>query len=312
MQTFAILGGSGSGKSTLSLEIASAYDCVILSLDSLSIYQEIDIASAKPSLEMRQGITHFGIDVLRPNEPQNVYNFIQQYYHAKAFCKENHKHLLIVGGTGFYLKSLLVGLSPSPNLSSSEKLEMESLIHNLGDLNAQYTFLSKIDSLYASKIKPQDSYRIMRALEIYFSTHLAPSVYFATYPPKPILESCEVFEITLERALLRKRIKERTQEMLRNGLLEEVQTLVARYGTQYQWAKSIGIKETLEYLNYDSTFAQSSPISSLESLSDSISTRTATLAKRQSTFNKTQFLPHFCGTAIEIYSEITSQISSQP
>lgn len=311
MQTFAILGGSGSGKSALSLEIASTYDCVILSLDSLSIYQEIDIASAKPSLEMRQGITHFGIDILRPNEPQNVSNFIQEYYRAKAFCKEHRKHLFIVGGTGFYLKSLLMGLSPSPKLSLSEKSEIESLIHNLGDLNAQYAFLSKIDSLYASKVKPQDCYRIVRALEIYFSTHLTPSAYFTAYPPKPILESCEIFEITLERALLRERIKKRTQEMFKNGLLEEVQTLVSRYGTQYQWAKSIGIKETLEYLNYDSALTQSSPISSLESLSDSISTHTAQLAKRQSTFNKTQFLPHFCGTATEIYSEIASRISLQ-
>ncbi len=91
-----------------------------------------------------------------------------------------------------------------------------------------------------------------------------------------------------------------------------MQTLVARYGAQYEWAKSIGIKATLESLNYDSTFAQSSPMSSLESLSDSMSTQTAQLAKRQSTFNKTQCIPHFCGTAIEIYSEITSQISSQP
>lgn len=307
MQTFAILGGSGSGKSALSLEIASLHDCAILSLDSLSIYQEIDIASAKPSLEMRQGIPHFGIDILCPNALQNVSNFIQEYHRAKAFCEENRKHLLIVGGTGFYLKSLLMGLSPSPKLSLSEKLEIESLIHNLGGLNAQYIFLSKIDSLYAGKIKPQDSYRITRALEIYFSTHLTPSAYFATYPPKPILESCEIFEISLERALLRERIKQRTQEMLKNGLLEEVQNLVAHYGTQHQWAKSIGIKETLEYLKLAS-FTHS-PISSLESLSDSISTHTAQLAKRQSTFNKTQFPSHFCGTATEIYSEIASRIS---
>lgn len=89
LKTIAILGGSGSGKTALALDIASSYDCAILSLDSLSIYQEINIASAKPSLKERKGIPHFGIDVLRPDESQNVYNFIQEYYRAKIFCESN-------------------------------------------------------------------------------------------------------------------------------------------------------------------------------------------------------------------------------
>ncbi|TLD85444.1 tRNA (adenosine(37)-N6)-dimethylallyltransferase MiaA [Helicobacter sp. MIT 05-5294] len=321
MQTFAILGGSGSGKTALSLEIATSYDCVILSLDSLSIYQEIDIASAKPSLEERKGIVHFGIDILSPKESQNVYNFIQEYYRAKDYCQSHKKPLLIVGGTGFYLKSLLVGLSPAPKLTLSEKLEIESKIKSLGGLDAQYRYLCVIDSVYANKLKPQDSYRIARALEIYFSTHCAPSVYFANHSPKPILESCTIFEILRNRECLRQRILMRTQEMLDRGLLEEVQTLYSHYGAQYQWAKSIGIKETLEYLKYQNLLdsAQSTkndallkpqfpPITSLESLRDSISTHTAQLAKRQTTFNKTQFPPHFCGTTTEIYSQITMQL----
>lgn len=312
-KTLAILGGSGAGKTALSLELASNYDCAILSLDSLSIYEEINIASAKPSLEERKGIPHFGIDVLRPNESQNVQNFIQEYHRAQTFCQAHNKHLLIVGGTSFYLKTLLCGLSPSPKLSSSEKLEIDTAIHHLGDSKARYAYLSKVDSPYASRINPQDSYRITRALEIYFSTQTAPSVYFANNPPKPILKSCEIFEIHFARELLRARIQERTQEMLNKGLLNEVQTLIARYGTQHQWTKSIGIKETLEYLNHQkarnpSSTKPQSHIFSLESLKDSISLHTAQLAKRQSTFNKTQFPPHFCGTANEIYSQISSQI----
>lgn len=143
-------------------------------------------------------------------------------------------------------------------MSSSEKLEIDSTIHHLGDLNAQYAYLRRVDLPYASKLKPQDSYRIVRALEIYFSTQTAPSVYFANNPPKPILKSCEIFEIYFARELLRTRIQERTQEMLNKGLLNEVQTLIARYGTQHQWAKSIGIKETLAYLNYQKSWDSSS------------------------------------------------------
>ncbi|WP_297812295.1 tRNA (adenosine(37)-N6)-dimethylallyltransferase MiaA [uncultured Helicobacter sp.] len=309
MRIIAILGGSGSGKSALALELASTRHCAILSLDSLSIYQEINIASAKPSLEERKGIPHFGIDVLSPNESQNVYNFVQAYYEAKRFCETNHRHLLIVGGTSFYLKALLYGLSPAPALSPSQKLQIESTLQNLGDLQAKYLYLSKVDSLYANKIKPQDSYRITRALEIYFSTQTAPSVYFANHPPKPILQSCEIFEIVLTRELLKTRIKERTQNMLKSGLIEEVQRLVAHYGIHHQWIKSIGIKETLEYLNHQkqllSISSQTAPISSLQSLCDSISIHTAQLAKRQRTFNKTQFPSHFCGSATEICSQIS-------
>lgn len=322
MQTFAILGGSGSGKTALSLEIASHYDCAILSLDSLSIYQEIDIASAKPSLEERKGIVHFGIDILSPKESQNVYNFIYEYYRAKKFCENHKKHLLIVGGTGFYLKSLIVGLSPAPKLTLLEKLEIESKIKNLGNLNEQYRYLHTLDSTYANKIKPQDSYRITRALEIYFTTYMAPSIYFANNPPKPILDSYKIFEITINRESLKSKISIRTQEMLKRGLLGEVQMLISRYGMQHQWVKSIGIKEALEYLKYQNLLdftqnaenntppkPQSPPITSLESLRDSISTHTAQLAKRQTTFNKTQFPPHFCGTATEIYSQIASHVS---
>lgn len=307
MRTIAILGGSGSGKTALSLEIASARNYVILSLDSLSIYREIDIASAKPSIKEREGIPHFGIDLLNPNESQNVHNFIQEYHKAREFCEANHQHLLIVGGTSFYLKMLLCGISPAPALSPSQKIQIEAALQNLGDLNEKYRYLSKIDSCYAKKLKPQDSYRIHRALEIYFSTQTAPSLYFENHPAKPILQSCEIFEIVLERELLRKRIQGRTQEMLKNGLIDEVQKLTTRYGFNHQWAKSIGIKETLEYLNPQENAmikSQSAPITSLQSLCDSISMHTAQLAKRQRTFNKTQFPTRFCGTAADIYSQI--------
>ena len=277
-KTIAILGGSGSGKSALSLEIAREFPCAILSLDSLSIYQEINIASAKPSALERGEIAHFGIDILRPDETQNVQNFITQFYKAKEFCEQNALHLCIVGGSGFYLKTLLNGISNLPTRRDSTPTK----IQNLGDLKSQFAFLSRLDSAYANMLKPQDTYRITRALEIYFDTDTIPSVYFKENPPKPILQNCEIFEILLDREILRKRISERTKMMLQNGLLQEVESLIAKYGTQHQWAKSIGIKEVLECKD----------ITQLESL---ITTHTAQLAKRQRTFNKTQFPPHFCG-----------------
>lgn len=287
----AILGGSGSGKTALSLELAGRYDSVILSLDSLSIYKEINIASAKPSVLERGEILHFGIDVLSPSVPQNVQNFIAEFLKAKDYCAIYQKNLLIVGGSGFYLKALLNGLSKLPKRDENVALA----IQKIGDLEAQYAFLSRIDDVYAKALKPKDIYRITRALEIYFLTQEIPSVYFAKNPPKPFLMDCEIFEILLPREILRQRIAERTQQMLKRGLIAEVEFLTEKYGIAQQWARSIGIKEVLEYK------AQNFDIKTLESL---IATHTAQLAKRQRTFNKTQFKEHFCGDYLQVFEEI--------
>ncbi|WP_299545796.1 tRNA (adenosine(37)-N6)-dimethylallyltransferase MiaA [uncultured Helicobacter sp.] len=290
-KTLAILGGSGSGKTALSLEIAKEFSCVILSLDSLSVYKGIDIASAKPSLKERGEIIHFGIDVLFPNQMQNVQNFIAEFKKAQEFCAKKNQPLLIVGGSSFYLKTLLNGISFLPKRQS----KTQEKIQNLGDLSAQYAFLQKIDSNFANSLKSNDSYRIMRALEIFFDTDCIPSVYFKENPPKPILKDCEIFEIVLEREILRKRIALRTKLMLEQGLIAEVERLVECYGLAHQWAKSIGIKEVLTYKM--GTF-------NLQELEAQITTHTAQLAKRQRTFNKTQFPPHFYGEILEVKKAI--------
>ncbi|MCI5969258.1 tRNA (adenosine(37)-N6)-dimethylallyltransferase MiaA [Helicobacter sp.] len=290
-KTFAILGGSGSGKTALSLEIAREFPCSILSLDSLSIYKEINIASAKPSKKERGEIAHFGIDVLFPNQIQNVQNFIKEFKKAQAFCTQQNQFLLIVGGSSFYLKALLSGISVLPKHQSATK----DRIQNLGDLNAQYAFLQKIDSNFASSLKPQDSYRIMRALEIYFDADCIPSLYFKENPPKPILRECAIFEIVLDRGILRERIAYRTKAMLEQGLIDEVESLIESYGEAHQWAKSIGIKEVLAYKKGEF---------SLQELEAQITTHTAQLAKRQRTFNKTQFAPHFCDAFLGVKEAI--------
>lgn len=287
VKTLAILGGSGSGKTALSLEIAKKFSCSILSLDSLSIYKEINIASAKPSVKERGEITHFGIDVLLPSQAQNVQNFIAEFKKAKEFCNKHNQPLLIVGGSSFYLKTLLNGISALPKHKSTT----QEKIQNLGDLTSQYAFLQKIDSNFANSLKPQDSYRIARALEIYFDTDCIPSVYFRENPPKPILRECEIFEIVLDREILRERIAYRTKTMLEQGLIVEVKNLIEHYGQAHQWAKSIGIKEVLAYQK---------GLLSLQELEEQITIHTAQLAKRQRTFNKTQFAPHFCGGYLEV------------
>lgn len=274
---FAIIGPTASGKSDLAISLAQKIDAYILSIDSLSIYKEIDIVSAKPSKEDLATIKHFGIDVLYPNEYFSVEIFIKLYKEILDRCKQENKNLIIVGGTSFYLKSLLDGLSQIPPITKEIQNSVESQLH---DLSSAYEKLTKIDPLYMQKIAKNDRYRIEKALLIYEASKLAPSLWFERNPPKPVIEKIPIFNIDVLRDILRQRIFKRTAKMLQMGLIDEVCFLEQKYSREPNPIKSIGIVEVLEYLDGKVT---------KEQMLQNISTHTAQLAKRQQTFNKTQF-----------------------
>lgn len=273
----AIIAPTASGKTALSIELAHKTNSVILSLDSLSVYRDIDIASAKPTLKERDGIVHFGIDKVLPNDTFDVIEFIEEYKNAKKYAKENEKNLIIVGGTGFYLKALVDGLSQFPEITQSVKDKVQEKIQ---DISKSYEYLKSIDKNYMGKIKSNDKYRIEKALQIFYATGLAPSLYLQKNKPQPIVEEIPIYEIVTGVDTLRQRIKKRTKIMLQNGLIEEVISLEKKYTRSPNAMKSIGIIETLEYLDSRITKQQ---------LEELISIHTAQLAKRQRTFNKSQF-----------------------
>jgi len=274
----AIIGSTASGKTSLAIKVAKKMNAYILSLDSLSIYKEIDIASAKPTIEERENIKHFGLDYLYPNENFDVNIFIRLYHEVIVLCKNQKKHLVIVGGTGFYLKMLIEGISILPTISEKTK---EAASKHLLDLEKTYHWLYALDSQYMDNIASTDRYRIEKALHIYLETTLVASKYFSNFPPKPTIDSpLPIYQIIWDREILRSRISLRTELMLKNGLIDEVCMLEKKYGRSPNSMKSIGIKETLDYLDgiYDRKM-----------LIEKITTNTARLAKRQSTFNNSQF-----------------------
>jgi len=270
MKQIAIIGATASGKTSLSIDIAHKTDSIILSLDSLSVYKEIDIASAKPTLEEREGIIHFGIDEVFPNEKFDVVEFLACYEKAKLFAEKNNKNLIIVGGTGFYLKILLEGLSDG--VGEDVKLDLP--------LDETYTLLYDLDKEYMQKIASNDKYRIQKAYSIYKKTDLSPTQYFKENPKKPIAPDLKLFEILWDREKLRERIKLRTKQMIKDGVIDEVIHLEKEYTRKPNAMSSIGILETLEFLDGKLTKKE---------LEDKIALNTAKLAKRQNTFNKGQF-----------------------
>jgi len=277
MKQIAIIGPTASGKTALAIEVAQKHNCYILSLDSLSIYKEVDIVSAKPTVEERAGIPHFGIDEIYVNEEFNVVKFFDIYKKAKEACEKDSKNLIIVGGSSFYLKAMMDGLSKSQKITHETKILVKE---KTKDLSQAYSFIKKLDLEYAQKISKADRYRMEKWYEIFLSENQVATKFFLNNPQKPILKHLKIYEIKTDRDELRKKISLRTSLMLKQGLIDEIYFLEKKYGRNHIAMGSIGVKETLDFL--DGKIKK-------EELKAQISTHTAQLAKRQTTFNRTQF-----------------------
>ncbi len=277
MNECAIIGPTASGKSDLAIKLAKKTDAYILSIDSLSIYKEIDIVSAKPSKDELKTIKHFGIDEIYPNENFSVDIFIKLYKDVKQQCKKDSKNLIIVGGTSFYLKSLIEGLSPLPKIDEEISQSVKQKLHNLQKC---YDFLYTKDPEYMKKIASNDRYRIEKMLLIYEASNMTASEWFENNPPQSISKNIDIFNIEVARDILRQRINKRTSKMLDMGLIDEVCYLEQKYTRAPNAMASIGIIEVLQYLDGKVT---------KEQMMQNITTHTAQLAKRQQTFNRTQF-----------------------
>ncbi|WP_103579763.1 tRNA (adenosine(37)-N6)-dimethylallyltransferase MiaA [Campylobacter concisus] len=281
---FAIIGTTASGKSDLAFELAKKLNGIILSLDSLALYKEIDIASAKPNKEQLEAIKHFGVDEIYPDEEFSVGAFFEIYKNAKEFAHLQDCPLIITGGSGFYLKSMLSGLAPDVpkcelNLSNEEIYELAV----------------KIDPEFASKFSQNDSYRLEKWYQIYKFSSQIPSIWLRENTKESIIKELAIFEILWDKDELRERIKKRTKGMLEAGLIDEANFLFNKYKSEPKPLKSIGLKECKQFLDKE--------ISQNE-LEELIATHTAQLAKRQRTFNRSQFEKKFVGDLDQIRSEI--------
>ncbi|RBQ31721.1 tRNA (adenosine(37)-N6)-dimethylallyltransferase MiaA [Arcobacter sp. FW59] len=290
MKEIAIIGTTASGKTSLSLEIASKTNSIILSLDSLCVYKEIDIVSAKPTKKEIGDIVHFGIDEVYPNENFDVVEFLNLYKKAKKFAIDNDKNLIIVGGTGFYLKTLIDGISIGVDLKETFDINIEET----------YDFLYNLDKEYMQKIEKNDKYRVEKAYAIYKQTSLTPTQFFLQNPKNPLSPNLKIFEILWEKEELQNRITLRTKQMIKAGLIDEIIYLEKKYNRSPNCMTSIGIIETLQFLD--------GKISKQE-LEEKIILNTMKLAKRQNTFNKGQFENKTSNIISSLNSEIVKYFS---
>lgn len=261
---FALIGTTASGKTALANALALEFEAVILSLDSLCVYQEINIANAKVEKKLLEQLDYFGINLLSVSEHFNVSLFIDEYQRAKKFAQAKQKPLIITGGTSFYLKTMMDGLSD----------KIEEVPTNLNN-NEIYELCTKLDPKF--KVAKNDSYRLKKWINIYEATKELPSEFLQKTKKEGILKELEIYELCWDKEALKQNIKKRTQTMLKQGLIEEAKKLFSHFDANLKPLNSIGLKECKAYLNNEI---------SLKDLETLINTHTTQLAKRQRTFNK--------------------------
>ena len=271
-----IAGPTASGKTSLSIELAKKINGEIVSADSMQIYKDMNIGSAKPTPEEMQGIKHYMIDVVSPDERFSVAEYKKHAEKAIKEIIENGKTPIIVGGTGLYINSLIYGIEYNEvPLNEEYRNELENIATMPGGLNQLYKKACQIDKLAMEKISPNDKKRIIRVLEIYNATGKTKTELEIKSRQKEIQYDYRVFAINMERNILYERINKRVDIMLENGLIEEVKKIVEKYSKYPTAMQALGYKEVVEYFDKKIT---------KEEMIEKIKQETRRYAKRQLTW----------------------------
>ncbi len=253
-----LVGPTAIGKTALSFEIVDKFDCEIISMDSMQVYRHMDIGTAKPSKEELRRVRHHLIDLVEPDDQYNAARFVHDCLEAIQAIIGRGKIPLITGGTGLYLTALLNGLFADIPVRNEVQKELEIRLNDKG-LAILYEELRLIDPLSAARIHQNDRQRILRGLEIYCSTGIPWSEHLEQQKKRrPPVQFTKLLEIglTCERELLYRRIEQRSDVMLDQGLIDEVKRLRAMgYAGSLPSMQSIGYRHANQLLdekwNYD-------------------------------------------------------------
>jgi len=282
---------TATGKTELAITLALEFGGEIISADSLQVYRYLDIGTAKPSQEQRNKVKHHLIDIVSPDEEFNAAIFAEKARIIIADLTRQGKPIFIVGGTGLYIRALLRGIIATPAVDENIRNYYRQLRESHGK-EYLYNLLKQRDADAARKINPNDSVRVIRALEVFEQTGESISAKqkrhsFADCPYK-------TYKIGLQlvRAELKRRIIIRTEKMIAEGLLDEVKSILDRgYSYKLKPLQSLGYKQVIGFLRKEYDWGNALNL---------INRDTWHYAKRQSTwFNADKeinwFKPDFSG-----------------
>ncbi len=278
----AIVGPTATGKSDLALALAKILQAEILSADSMQIYRFMDIGTAKPAREVRETIPHHFIDILNPDETYSAGRFAREAQDLLAGKQADGTPIVIVGGTGLYIKALEKGLVALPAIPQSIQERLWEEYVNEG-LETLYQRLLNVDPFTAQAIHPHDRTRILRALGIFETTGKPLSLFQKGHGFKGTPVNLFKVGLTYPREILYKRIEKRVDRMIEAGWLDEVEMLLGMgYDETLKPMQAIGYKQLVQVLRGRST---------LDEAIDEIKKETRHLAKRQITWFKKE-APH--------------------
>lgn len=268
-----ILGATGVGKSGFAIKLAKLFDGEIISADSVQIYKQLNIGSAKITTAQMQGIVHHAIDILNPQQEFSVFEFVELTKSLISQINKKGKLPIIVGGTGLYVKALVEGYDFG---GSGKNAEFRNQLWQKSQ-DELYQMLMQQNAQRASEIDKNDKKKLIRALEI------------QKFGAKPQSHGTDinflVFALTMPRETLYQKINARVDEMIKQGLITEVEGLKKQgLSVENQSMKAIGYKEVLSYLNGEIN---------RQEMIDLIKQHTRNYAKRQMTFIRGMNIPLF-------------------
>lgn len=270
-----ICGPTASGKTALSIDLAKKINGEIVSADSMQIYKDMDIGTAKPTKQEMGEIKHYLLDFVSPEDRYSVAQYKQD---AKKAIKEiinKGKTPIIVGGTGLYVDSLIYEIEYNDiKLDEEYRKKLEKIAEEQG-LEELYKKAVEIDPEAMKKISQNDKKRIMRVLEIYHSTGKTKTEQEKESRKNPVEYDYRVFAINWDREILYQRINKRVDIMVDQGLIEEVKEILNKYDKFPTAMQGLGYKEVVDYLN---------GIYTKEEMIEKIKLETRRYAKRQLTW----------------------------
>lgn len=241
-----VCGPTGVGKTAVAIELARHFNGHIIGADSMQIYKYMDIGTAKPTADEQARVTHHMVDIIAPDEPFDAARYAERARQIIAELSKQHILPFVVGGTGLYIKALLYGLFNSEVFSAQirAKLKAEAAAHGIDTLHQR---LRRLDPETAERLHPNDTYRILRALEVVEASGKAISQYYREHAFAEQPFNALKIGLQMERELLYEHINQRVDAMLAAGFLDEVKALLAQgYAADLKAMQSIGYRHLVD------------------------------------------------------------------
>jgi tRNA dimethylallyltransferase len=240
-----VLGPTASGKTVLSLALAEHFDGEILNCDSVAMYRDFEIGTAKPTIAERNRVPHHLLDCVDPSDYITAGEYARQARKVLQEIKTRGRVPIVVGGTGLYLQALLEGLFPGPERSEQLRDRLRQRTKNLGYL---HRLLNRLDPAAAVKIHPNDIPKLIRAIEVCLASRKEISEMWKE--GRDPLHGFEILRLGLNpnRDALYQRINHRAQQMFDSGLVEETRRMIEKHGQTTRPLSSLGYKQAVQLL----------------------------------------------------------------